>query len=345
MTRALERALERVRVGADLTWAAVDDREITAGGPKALRKALADALYEAFHTGRDPQGEQPRRPPHDPGFEQALRAMVPHDSTRVLATVEPGSPEVVRLNGVRVLLSPDRLGAEARDETGDETASETEDETGSGAGSGLWRWVTLPAVSPALSPGFLLVNGSHGHGMREGACVRVYAGARTPEAAPGLWGAILARLEELRLPYRAKVLSARDHYPRRDSIVVYLGRRSWHAVPDVAAAAAAAGGLREDLSLYAAALGRGVGWAWEPHDLRPGMRGLSFGEHRSQALAAGLVACAGQGGDRKQAVTEALRAAGVVPGAVHRNLASPPLPFETSGPRPGSGSREIQERR
>ncbi len=337
LTEALTRALERVRVGADLTSAGVDGREITAGGPKALRKALADALYEAFHTGRDPQREQPRRPTHDPGFEQALRAMVPHDSTRVLAAVEPGSPAVVRLNGVRLLLSPDRLGAEARDETGRETGDET--------GGGLSRWVTLPAVSPALSPGFLLVNGSHGHGMREGACVRVYAGARTPEAAPELWGAILARLEELRLPYRAKVLSARDHYPRRDSIVVYLGRRSWHAVPDVAAAAAAAGGLREDLSLYVAALGRGVGWAWEPHDPRPGMRGLSFGEHRSQAVAAGLVACAGQGGDREQAVTEALRAAGVVPGAVHRNLGSPPLPFETSGPGSGSGSPETQERR
>ncbi|MEU4541374.1 T3SS effector HopA1 family protein [Streptosporangium sp. NPDC023825] len=351
MTRALMRALERVRVGADLTSATVDGREITAGGPKALRKVLADALYEAFHTGRDPHREQPRRPPHDPGFEQALRAMVPHDSTRVLATVEPGSPAVVRLNGVRVLIPQDRIGAEARtgtrDQTRTETGGETRTETGTGgeAGGGLSRWVTLPAVLPALSPGFLLVNGSQGHGMQEGACVRVYAGVRTPDAAPGLWGAMLARLEELRLPYRAKVLSARDHYPRRDSVVVYLGWRSWHAAPDVAAAAAAAGGLREDLSLYVAALGRGVGWAWEPHDLRPGMRGLSFGEHRSQAVAAGLVACAGQGGDREQAVTEAMRAAGAMPGAVHRNLASPPLPFETTGPEPGSGTRETQERR
>ncbi|MFF3442462.1 T3SS effector HopA1 family protein [Streptosporangium sp. NPDC002721] len=324
-------ALERVRVGADLASATVDDREITADGAKALRKALADALYEAFHTGRDTRADQPRRPVRDPGFERALRAMVPHEDTRVLARVEPGSPSTVRLNGVRVLVPRDRLG--------------TEDAENTGSAGGLSRWVSLPAVLPSLSPGFLLVSGSHGHGMEEGTCVRVYAGADTPDAAPGLWGAMLSRLEELRLPYRAKVLSARDHYPRRDSVVVYLGPRSWHAVPDLAAAAAAAGGLREDLSLYVAALGRGLGWAWEPHDPRPGMRGLSFGEHRSQAVAAGLVAHAERGGDRERAVTEALRAAGVVPGAMHRNLGSPPLPFEISGPESGPGSRELQERR
>ncbi|MEU8384074.1 T3SS effector HopA1 family protein [Streptosporangium sp. NPDC048865] len=313
------RALERVRVAADLTSATVDGREVTASGAKALRKALADALYEAFHTGRDLQREQPRRPVQDPVFERALRAMVPHEGTRVLAPVEPGSPATVRLNGVRVLIPPDRLGAPGA--------------TGSDGSDGRpSRWVTLPAVAPSLSPGFLLVNGSHGHGLEEGACVRVYAGAENPDAAPGLWGAMLTRLEELRLPYRAKVLSARDHYPRRDSVVVYLGRRSWHAVPDLAAAATAAGGLGREVSLYVAALGRGLGWAWEPHDPRPGMRGLSFGEHRSQAVAAGLVACAERGGDRERAVAEALRAAGAVPGAVHRNLGSPRLPFETPPP-------------
>ncbi|MET9342310.1 T3SS effector HopA1 family protein [Nonomuraea sp. NPDC003804] len=319
------RALDRVRVGADLTSATVDGRDVTAGSPKALRTALADALYEAFHTGGDPREGRPRRLSRDPGFEQALRAMVPHSGTRVLAPVEPGSPGVVRLNGVRVLVPEARLDA--------------------AADGGPSRWVTLPAVMPALSPGFLLVNGSLGHGMEEGVFVRVYAGADSPDAAPGLWGAMLTRLEELRLPYRAKVLSARAHYPRRDSIVVYLGRRSWHAVPDVARAAAAAGGLRRDLSVYVAELGRGVGWAWEPRDPRPGMRGLSFGEHRSHAVAAGLLAHAERGGDREHAVSEALRDAGVVPGAVHRNLGSPVLPFETSGPEPGPGSHEIQERR
>ncbi|WP_449066688.1 T3SS effector HopA1 family protein, partial [Planomonospora algeriensis] len=90
-------------------------------------------------------------------------------------------------------------------------------------------------------------------------------------------------------------------------------------------------------------LGPGVGWAWEPQDRRPGMRGMSFGEHRSHAVAAGLLAHAEQGGDRDEAVREALRAAGVEPGAVHRNIGSPPLPFETSGPDNGPGPCEDQE--
>ncbi|MET8049595.1 T3SS effector HopA1 family protein [Streptosporangium sp. NPDC005286] len=56
----------------------------------------------------------------------------------------------------------------------------------------------------------------------------------------------------------------RDLYSRRDSIVVHLGRLAWHAVPEIGAAATATGGLRQDLSTYVAALGRGIGWAWEP---------------------------------------------------------------------------------
>ncbi|MGW0590765.1 T3SS effector HopA1 family protein [Streptosporangium sp. NPDC002607] len=61
--------------------------------------------------------------------------------------------------------------------------------------------------------------------------LRLYLGAGTADAAPALWGAVLERLEKLRLPYKAKVLSARDLYSRHDSIVVYLGRLAWHAVP------------------------------------------------------------------------------------------------------------------
>ncbi|MGW5688392.1 T3SS effector HopA1 family protein [Nonomuraea sp. NPDC003754] len=321
----MKQSLDRVRIGADLTSATVDGHEITADNPKALRKALGDALYKVFHTGQD-LGEEPRRLRRDPEFEQALQEVVPHRHSRSLVPVEPGSPDVVRLNGVRVRIPESELGA----------AVETP--------GGPSRWVSLPAVMPALSPGFLLVNSSTGHGLGD-ACVRVYLGTDTADAAPGLWGATLGRLEELRIAYRAKVLSARDHYPRRDTIVVYLGQRSWHVVPEIARAAAAGGGLRQDVSLYVAQLDRGIGWAWEPQDPRPGMRGLSFGEHRSQAIAAGLLSHAEHGGDQDQAVAEALRAAGVVPDAVHRNLDSPPLPFETSGPEPGPGSYESRERR
>ncbi|MGW0587127.1 T3SS effector HopA1 family protein [Streptosporangium sp. NPDC002607] len=316
----MKQSLDRVQISADLMSATVDDREVTADSPKALRGALADALYDVFHAGRElREGPRPKSL-RDSGFEQALRAMVPHRVSPVLAPMEPGSPAVVRLHGVRVLIPEPQLGAEV--------------ETPGGPS----RWVSLPAVLPALSPGFLLVNGSLGHDIEQGACVRLYVGADAADAAPGLWGAVIERLEELQVPYRAKVLSARDLYPRRDAIVVYLGSRSWHVVPEIARAASAAGGLRQDMSSYVAELDRGIGWAWEPQDSRPGMRGLSFGEHRSQAVTAGLLAHAEHGGDRDQAVAEALRAAGIVPDAVHRNLDSPTLPFETTDPEPGSGS-------
>ncbi|MEW9551196.1 T3SS effector HopA1 family protein [Nonomuraea sp. NPDC050783] len=305
----MKHLLDQVHVSADRTFARVGDHEISAAGPKALRGELADALYDAFHTGHRRTEEPGSRSLRDPEFEAGLRGRVPHGDTAALVPAEPGMPGVVRLNGVRVRLPGSRLG----------------DHVGTPAGPA--RRVSLPAVQPSISPGFLLVTGSAGHGLEEGACLRVYLGAATPEAAPALWGAVLERLEKARLPYRAKVLSARDLYPRRDSIVVYLGRAAWHAVPEIAAAASETGGLREDLSAYVAALAPGVGWAWEPDDPRPGMRGLSFGEHRSHAVAAGLLAHAEHGGDREESVRESLRAAGIDPGAAHRNLASPASPF------------------
>ncbi|GAA0993525.1 hypothetical protein GCM10009555_084290 [Acrocarpospora macrocephala] len=305
-------SLDRVQIGPDRTSATVDDREVTADSPKALRSALAGALYDVFHAGREPAAGPRPKSIRDSAFERELRVMIPHPLSSVLAPVVPGASDVVQLSGVRVRIPEPRLGAEVD------------------TPSGPARWVDLPAVLPTVSPGFLLVNGSAG--AEPGAHVRLYVGAETADAAPELWGAVLTRLEKLGVPYRAKVLSARDLYPRRDSIVVYLGSRAWHAVPDLAEAAAAAGGLRRDVSAYVAEVGPGIGWAWEPQDDRPGMRGLSFGEHRSHAIAAGLLAHAGQGGDRGEAVTEALRAAGIEPDAVHRNADSPPLPFEISGP-------------
>ncbi|MCK2213712.1 T3SS effector HopA1 family protein [Actinomadura sp. ATCC 31491] len=321
----MKSTLDRVRIGAGLTSAYVDDREIVADGPKALRGALADALYDTFHTGHPRPGEAEHRSVRDPEFERLLRERVPHRDTAAVAPVEPGMPGVLRLNGVRVRVPESRLG--------DEVATP----------AGPARHVRLPAVRPSVSPGFLLAGGSAGEGLGEGGCLRVYLGAESAEAAPGLWGAVLERLELLRLPYRAKVLSARDLHPRRDSVVVYLGPSAWQAVPEIAAAARAAGGLREDRSAYVAPLGPGAGWAWEPDDRRPGMRGLSFGEHRSHAVAAGLLACAEHGGDRAEAVREALLAAGIDPDAPHRNLTSPARPFQTSGPEPGPGPREDKE--
>ncbi|WP_432924913.1 T3SS effector HopA1 family protein [Microbispora sp. CA-135349] len=312
LPRELAEALDRVEVGADLRSATVADREVTADNVRTFRGVLAGALYDLLHAGRPHRDGRRRKSVRDPEFETALREMVPHRMSRVLAPVHPDSPTVVTLSGVRVRVPEERLAEEV------ETAG------------GRARWVRLPAVLPALSPGFLLVNGSLGTGLGQDHCLRLYLGVTEPPSVAGLWGAALGRLEELAVPYRAKVLSARDLYPRRDAIVVYLGPQAWHVVPEIARAAVAAGGLRPDVSAYVARLGEGIGWAWEPEDPRPEMRDMSFGEHRSHAVATGLLAHAeGQSpGDRDAAVADALRAAGVVPGQPHRNSGSPGLPFE-----------------
>jgi len=197
--------------------------------------------------------------------------------------------------------------------------------TGAPAVPGSAVSVRLPALRPALSPGFLVVSGSRGSGPPDTPCLRVYFHIDTPDAAPTVWGAILVRLEELGVTYRAKVVSARQLYPRRDAMVVYLRAPSWAAVPAIQHAAKATGALGTDVSAYVAHIDSGVGWAWDPEDPRPGMGGMSFGEHRSHAIATGILAAAtGNGtGDREAAVGAALCAAGIRPGEIHRNIDSP----------------------
>ncbi|WP_066371470.1 T3SS effector HopA1 family protein [Herbidospora mongoliensis] len=305
--------LDRVRIDSDLTTATVDDREVTADNPKSLRAALANALYDVLHAGRAAQDGPRPKTIRDPAFERELRAVVPHESSSLLARPEPGLPGVVRLGAVRVRVPDDRLGEEV--------------ETPNGPA----RRVDLPSVLPAASPGFLFVNGSRGGDTQSPGHVRLYVSARDADAAPPLWAAVLTALESSGVPYRAKVLSARDLHPRRDAVVVYLGAQGWHVVPDVAEKAIATGLTGPDVSDYVAPLGPGAGWAWEPQDDRPGWRGLSFGEHRSRAIAAGLMTHAERGGDRDQTVDDALAEAGIAPGALHRNSGSPSLPFETTG--------------
>jgi hypothetical protein len=238
-----------------------------------------------------------------------LRAAVPHDSSIVDGEVDPGlvgaESAVVRLSGIRVLVPAAGIV---------------------GARDGEAAQVRLPAVLPTVSPGFLMVGGSRGSGRSAGSLLRVYLHLTAPDAAPVVWGAVLNRLEGRGVTYRAKVTSARKLFPRRDAMVVYLGPDSWDAVSDVRAAAMATGGLDAGVSAYAARLDAGVSLAWEPDDPRPGMRGMSFGEHRSQAIATGLVAASTDGsGDRYAAVAEALMAASVDPLRPFRNTTSPTI--------------------
>jgi HopA1 effector protein family len=96
-------------------------------------------------------------------------------------------------------------------------------------------------------------------------------------------------LAGIQIGYRAKVVSRPDMLPRWDGLVVYLAGRDLEAAGRVAAAAGGIRGIGGQVSVFAKPIAHGVAIAWEPADRRPGMRGLSFGEHRSAALADGLV--------------------------------------------------------
>jgi hypothetical protein len=306
---ALAERLDEVDVDATRRRITIGDRTLLADTQRQLRAMLSGALYETWHVGRTArEGPQPK-PARDHAFEEVLRAVVPHDSSVVDGQVDPeligAEWAVVRLSGIRVRVPAERIVA---------------------VGEGEAAEIRLPAVLPAVSPGFLMVGGSRGTGLRAGSWLRVYLHLAMPEAAPVVWGAVLTRLEARGVAYRAKVTSARTLFPRRDGMVVYLGPAAWDAVIDVREAAVATGGLDGEVSAYAARLDAGVSLAWEPEDPRPGMRGLSFGEHRSQAVATGLVAALMDGpGDRHAAVAEALLAASIDPHRPFRNTTSPEL--------------------
>jgi hypothetical protein len=113
--------------------------------------------------------------------------------------------------------------------------------------------------------------------------------------------------------------------PRRDGFVLYLPARAVGISRQIAAVAGRVPGVGSQVSAFAEPVGPGVAIAWEPADGRPGMSGLSFGEHRATALADGLVRHAAllADGERSPATASVRRAfveAGIDPGRPARNL-------------------------
>ena len=331
MTARLLTALDPVTVGADGTHATVGARELTADDPRELRRLLADALYEALHAGHAPGGGELPFRIRDFVLEQTLAGAVPHRRTPVRAPALPEERDdgiLVELDGVRVTVPPDRV----LDAHPDGTLT-----------------VAVAACRPALSPGFFLVDGSRragpGSAARGGAArggaarggaaqadaaqgraavLRVYVHLRDARAATAVWARALRHLEDQEAVYRAKVLSAEALYPRRDALVVYLPDGAEPGAEETARSLAWAlrgmPGLLPDTSLFAERLAPGVATAWEPHDPRPGMRGLSFGQHRATAAAGALAARARGEGPLGELLAQAFREARIDPGRPARNL-------------------------
>ncbi|HTX86400.1 MAG TPA: T3SS effector HopA1 family protein [Streptosporangiaceae bacterium] len=300
-------ALAQVSVANDCRAGSVGDRDIEARSEAELAYRLSYAIYEVLHVGWTAEPAEQARLSHDDAFEARLLAATRHTSVvRTARVVSADAGHVtVELDGVRVQIPATEAGELPRDP--------------GPVGSRIA--VTLPSCRPALSPGYWVTDGTRALPART-PIVRLYVHLQTAGAVLAAWPAALEFLEAGGTPYRAKATSVPALLPRRDAIVVYVGE------PDIAAATALGqrigqvADVGESVSVFCEQLAAGVAMAWEPSDPRPAMRGLSFGEHRSRAVAEGLLRQARSAGEQTvaQAVRRALEEAAIDPGQPARNL-------------------------
>lgn len=302
-------AVGRVSVDPGGLRARSGDHAGEAENLRELRTRLANIVYLDLHAGQRPHedGELRPRSLRDDEFETRLSRVVPHQRAPFAGTVldVPDAAEgslPVRLPEAAVWLPVTAARA------------------GMDPVPGATVLFDLPAIWPALSPGFLMVTGPHGatgpgHRVR-----RLYLHVRDPRQAPEIWGAALVALGDLGVRYRAKALSDPASYPRQDAIVIY-GHAADTAFPEaVRSAVAGMPGLGHTTSPFTRSLAPGVSTALEPDDGRPRMRGTSFGQHRAMALATGLIAQATHGGRLEDALATALREANIDPTDPSENL-------------------------
>ncbi|MES4906550.1 MULTISPECIES: T3SS effector HopA1 family protein [unclassified Streptomyces] len=332
LSPALRAALTHLRLrgmrpdGVPDVW--LEERRIPGDTAREVRLALATALYERWHAGTALEPDAPARlPRRDHAFEARLIAATPHAHAPVEAVVHTAAPPgggalTAELGRVRVSLPLDAVRGPARAD--DEAATPT------AVAPGGRVVADLPAVRPALSPGFLLVDGADGR-PADGAdreVLRMYVHLRYPDAAPRVWGALLTELAARSVPYRAKVLSRPWAYPRRDALVVYLDADRADVVFPLTAAVRRLPGIGADTSVFARRLLPGIAVAWEPRDSRPGWRGQSFGQHRAAAVAEGVVrhAVDRERTDLAREIAVSLGGAAADPAEPARNRSSPGLP-------------------
>ncbi|MGV2917605.1 T3SS effector HopA1 family protein [Streptomyces alfalfae] len=314
VTPAVMTALEGIAIASDGLTAQAWGKELEGKTPNDLSGRLGTYLYQHLHAGMPDQGKNRQRSLRDPKFDQRLADVMPHRTTVVSGSVvstPDGADAIIEIDRIRVRIPRAQLAEPIADPSVDEVA------------------LRVPAPRPALSPGFFLADGSLGRAVGAGPkTLRVYVHVVDPDAAVAAWGTVLTHLEGLGVRYRAKVTSGARLFPRRDGLVVYLGPDAWDAAAEVATCVQELSGLGRTTSPFTHRLATGVSVAWEPDDLRPGKRSLSFGEHRCQAVAEALVSHAVRtdSGSPDSAVAEAFLNAGVDPLMPARNLSSPVLP-------------------
>lgn len=303
-------ALGRLIIDRDGTRVTVEDETIAHESPTRLRQDLAGALYRHWHAGIGRRSEE-RDLRRDYRFEDLLRDATPHRRSKTTAVVK--SAVLEGPFGRHVLFDVGRVRLQIPECESPHPLPVI----------GTPATLDLPAIRPALSPGFFLVNGSVGGPASGGHVLRVYLHIEESSMAPAVWNAVLTHLEGRQLPYRAKVLAKAADYPRRDAIVLYLAQDAWQAVAGVVHAVRDLPGRGVDHSVLTGYVAEGVAYAWEPRDSRLGWDRMSFGQHRTAVIAGALCAGLPDGADLYSAVSGALVEAGVDPTYPHRNGDTP----------------------
>ncbi|WP_141754588.1 T3SS effector HopA1 family protein [Corynebacterium sp. HMSC078H07] len=278
---------------------------VEADSTRSLIHQLTYALYAKFHSGsifsnKNNVSDSPRLT-RDPYIERHLRSTVPHKVTEAsgvfIKWLTNRTIAVVEFDGVRIAIPCDRI-----------LSSPIE--------PGFPVEVRVPSARPALSQGFCMIDGPRPLSQLNGEPIRrVYLHIASPDRAAYVWKEVLPILNNLDIPYRTKALSQRQEYPRRDAIVFYLPVNTAEKVAELFLERLLGSGLLESsTSSFAYRIGPGVALADEPNDPRSNMRSVSFGEHRSHALAEAAVRYALQPqSDITEVLIDRFRAAGIDP--------------------------------
>jgi hypothetical protein len=141
--------------------------------------------------------------------------------------------------------------------------------------------VYVPRDIAGAGQGFCFSFGETVGDFQDDACLaRFYWNVR-PDWAPSLIGAITARLNAFRVPFRMKCLSEPGAYPRHDAAVLYVPRRMAGTVARllVEPYSRIAPGLLPETPMLTRRLAPGVAFAHDPGNNE------SFGTHRARLIA------------------------------------------------------------
>jgi hypothetical protein len=180
--------------------------------------------------------------------------------------------------------------------------------------------------SAVTQPGFYFAFGDAVRDQLEDlATLRFYWSIGADEA-PGLLAALAAGLRRYAVPFRLKVLSIRELYPRPDALVLYVADRYARVAAQVCRTAhrGLAATTRRPLPLFTRRLADGLAAAEDPGN------GESFGMSRCRVAAEGLWNAYLSGAEEAAMVAKAVRAHarryGLDPDRPWLNPRSPDLP-------------------